>query len=1452
MKLIPLLIIVGVLLAFAIAILRISVFKKNTYKTPKNKRNIIFLIFSLIVLVALCIIASLLQKIALSILNIPVIGGAIAKVLEGFGNEGVSYIVNTVLAIVINLAILILYTCYKGIFARRIRKAEVTPVEDKPKEENESKGKKRLLFKFKHIKKSEESDDDNKEDKKYKKDEFGDAEEIEKKDFGIKKFILGIFFVEPDFIHVKPWVYKCVKVLQFFIYILEIVYFAVFAILIITIFNPLPEKLYELLINVIKIDEWYIYPFASIILLQEICNVFSSTLSKQSNEEEETEESEAEKELSSRISELQLKVKQRFDDDHHLRYYPSTVPDKVPEYEGTNIAFAPALQFISANMKMISGHTVQSYLKCLDAMYNDNHVYFCASFYSEFGEYLVAYTYTRLLAGERLIFVIPESKERNEFKKYIRKRLNRLTRSQEECTWRVYTSDERLDQADVLIASPEEFKNDNIVINYPVFFEEVCNAIFIDADKIVTTDSYLCPIISMRLQKATNYRIKFTFLTNSVYRGFAAGSLPKFFCVDKVLNFSGARENESVFYNLWNRESNKNRIYNKFGQKLTTPEALLAELALEHNIDGIRVITDAPIEHGDKETLLKHKVEINNLYKEIPDVNFLVYTDNRCNLSAAVYLCARFRGKKHSVVHILSKPYLLREFFMSKMTYEDFINRSSFIQPRVTEHVNNQRLSLLKIYCDATDDDGIEINDFKNRMRNVISLAVKRDEKILCQRCNDILKQVMKVDGNKVTYQVDQLSLNQLTEYLIAGLCDHSKTTEKESYGNKAKDYYIVVEGNRADGFNIVKTKTIFFKRTREVFDRILERNERVSLILNDVKVGELNTYPTRVKSEFIVGQNITFNNVEYEIEHISDDCKSIFLKRENVTFKNILDTITLRRFKINLENTKLLPGTLYFTKTNLRKIKVEMLRMTAGSKGETYGFYNLMSDTQTLDFVKGVLGNPLLAKTVVRDLTGEKTLQLTLDARIECNDGMRLLLSAVINEFIKTLFPDAYKCISVVPILEETFKYADNHIPTVYEDFVKKLYPYLNDSDDSLKETLDSSKYVVPLVETNKYQCRFLFINDCEGEDIGVLDWFYDRMGHLMQELLINVYSYLAWLKLRLDQKHYIYFGNNELAQSFDLDGCCELLSGLNLVLSDSGADDFETASVENEDVVERCSFCHKIVESGRFTLFNENRYICAECFDVVDSDEKLNKLYDEVLQYLADNYSLEKFEVLNIKLDGQYPLEKGKEFTEFYYNLDLMTKTLGVEQDIPINNAKVALLRATISLWQSNNNLLIPYIDGQLYYEEIKYLNSIGQETSAKWIYENVSDEIRKVIDEITQYVASSTNEETGETTESSLTSFDFIREYAKMFNDDSSDLGGTDLGDEEEGVGLFNPNYVPRFWKRYLKLMFNPDDESDDEDPTLNRDVEDTDEDVSEDIPEDVEDDADENGITENEEE
>ena len=821
-------------------------------------------------------------------------------------SSNLDFVVFTVAALLLNLVILQFYVGFKAIFSKRIKKLTNKKVETENEEEQTDKKKKkrRLIFKFIHRK--EEIDTENKDNKEYEEDEFGDIVEKQKKKSPIKDFILGLFFEGVEFEHVKPWVFKCTKILQVFIYILEIFYFVVFLLLVIILFYPLPDKMFDLLINVLQINKWFIYPFASIIIFQELCNIFSTTLSKEVKQQENDEEIEEIEQLEPNLEELKSVIHKRFDADHHLRYYPAFINKEIPPYKCTNVAFEPALNFIRDYMKVSSGHTVQNYLECLDAMYNNNNVYFCASFYSEFGEYLIAYTYTRLLAGERLIFIVPDKQVKELYKKYIRKRLNKFTRSQEEYTWRVYTSDERLDQADVLIATPEEFKTDNIVVNYPVFFEEVSNAILIKSDQIVMADSYLCPIIAMRLQRATNNRIKFLFLTDSIYRGFAAGSLPKFFCLDKVLSFSSARENEEVFYNLWNSESCKNRIYNKFGQKLTSPEAILAELALEYNVDGVRIITDAQIEHGDRETLTKHKVEINNFYKEIPDVNYLIYTDTRCNLSASVYLCARFRGKKHSIIHILSKPYLLREFFMDKMTYEDFINRSSFIQPRVTEYVDNQKLSLLKIFCDATDDNGLEIEEFVRRMRNVISLSISREDKPLCKRCEQILidkkiivkddVEVEKTKKNKKTDNildeniintVDVLTVKELTEYLIAGLCDTDDTEIELSYGRKAKDYYIIVESSRSDGFNIVKTKIIYFKHTKEVFDKLLDNTKRVSLILNDETIGTLNTYPSRIDSEFIVGQNFTYNNVEYEIEQISKDRRSIFLKRENVTFKN-------------------------------------------------------------------------------------------------------------------------------------------------------------------------------------------------------------------------------------------------------------------------------------------------------------------------------------------------------------------------------------------------------------------------------------------------------------------------------------------------------------------------------------------------------------------------------------
>ncbi len=1446
-ELIKILIVIVLLIAFFLPIILVSVKRIGAYKMPKTKKNIIFLLFSLLEMILFIILAGVFASIADFIVGIPWIGNIISNTVNNL-NPKFDFISFTIIALVINFIILYGYIFFKAFFVRRFVKKdsdkeeaieepqEAENPEEHPEQNEEPteptdedpKGKKIKVPEFLHYKSTI---------KKTIVDEFGEEEEIE---IETPSGFAGLFFEKPDFIYAKPWVYRCIKDLQIFIYLMEVLYFLIFTLLIVTLFYPVSDGMYKFLIDILQINKWYIYPYLSLIFLQELCNIFNTYLPLRVDKKEKNKKKDSEEELLIRVKELQRKINERFDEEHHLRFFPAQIKLEIPEYKITNVAFKPALEFIKSRMLSISGHVVQSYMESLDAMYNGNHVYFCASFYSEFGEYLISYAYTKLLAGERLIFVVSNPENREDVKKYIKKRLNNLTHTTQDCTWRVYTSDERVDQADILIACPNDFADDAIAVNYPVFFEEVHNAIFIDVDKIIMYDSYISPIMAMRLFKATKNRVKFIFLTDNVYRGLSAGSLPKFFCIDKVSNYSGAKENENVTYNLWNRESKNNRIYNKYNQILTNPECLVSELAVEYDIDGIRLITDAPIEHGDMQSLVEHKVEVNSFYKDIPNINYMIYTDNRCNLSAAIYLCTRFRGKKDSVIHIMSKPYLLREYFMSKMDYEDFINRSSFIQPRVTEHVNNQKLSLLRIYCEATVDNGMALDSFSYKMRNIISLARKRGDNFLSPFCKSIIFD----EENDIDRALDKIAIKDLAAYLISGLCDEIDTPVLNSIGNKAIDYFLIVDTTKTDGYNMVKTKNIVFNRTKEIFEKVLKDNERVTLILNDQIIGLLDTFPSRVKSEYVTGQSLVYNNVEYEIEQITSDYKTIFLKRENVHYKNVFDTIYLRRYDIQKIGKRIgEPGIMYHSKSKLARIIVELFN--ADVRGETYGFYNLMSDNQSLDFIKGAKGNPALEDYIVeanaRNIKNGKILKLTLESRdMECNDGMRLLLSAIFNEFIKTIFPDAYKCIAVVPVLQNRFTFDKDILPSDYEDHVKRLYPYL---------TSDIS-------ETNDFQMQFYFINDCENEDVGVLNWLHDSLATFMQELLLNVYSYCSWLLLRPNEKHYIYFGNDSLAKCFDLPELCKLLSDLRAILSDSGIIDYDTAfDIEDKESLLRCSFCHHILESGRYSIFNGTRYICNNCYDVVNSQEKLDDLYREVYKYLTEKFPNIKFPEIKVVLGKPYNLQRGEELSEYYSKFDYSEKTLEVELDLPVNNAKVAIIRGLIEMWQHTNDLVIPEAKAQLYFEELKYLMEQGDKEAVSWILEHLDEQTKKYVLEIFEFIGEvvpqyeevndqpTDNEPTEQEDEpveadeepteqedepveadeepteqedepveeeeefeedkpSGNNSFEYIMYKASLIDGDGDDDddGLIDFGDEQ--TDLYDPNKIPRFWKRYLR--------------------------------------------------
>lgn len=1371
----------------------------SKFEHPHLRKNLIFVVLAVLNLAFFILLYNFIENIVNGILAIPFIGRLLSGAVNTLG-ANVKYVVFAVLTIVGNLIMIYVYVILKTWIKTIISFGGF-------KKAKEKKAKKDKVEAVEETEPTDVKDDKNgaaddnipvlehiREDKK--------QEEVEEEKKEVKYgFIAKLCFEGKEYQYAKPGILRVVNIVQTFIYVTLVVFTIILGAILISVLFPMSKGFYAFLIDVVKIEEWYLYPFLSLFILQELCNTFKTApMPPEEPEKSSKKEDKIVNENKIALRSLATDLKKSFDEDHKLRFYPARKDVGKFEYEFSNSPYRGALEFIKNTYCGANSKACASYLECLDAMFNDEHVYFCGSFYSEISEYVLAYTYTRLLAGSRLIFVVSDKSKREYLRKYVLKRLSKITGTTEEVSWRVYTSEDRLDQADVLIASPDDFKDDNIVENYPDFFEEVCNAIFIDADKVVSLESYLCPVVAIRLLKATLNRIKFAFFTQDLIRGFAQSSLPKLFCIDKVLSFSSAEDNEAVEYTLWNKESSKNRIYYKNGQKLMSLEGIIANRAYKYGIDGIRVVTSSPIDHAERKILAEHGVEINEFHKEVPNINYMIYSDERCNLAAAIYACTRFRGERNSVAQIISKPYLLREYFITKTTKENFIKRSSFIQPRITEHAEKEKLSLLKIFCKAANSDGISVAEFEQEIKNVINLSKIRGDVPPCKFCT-----------SKKFNNLNNLPLRDLTAYLIAALCDNYDTPSDKSHGLKAKDYYILVDHINHELYSLTKEKFIIFKKTKEVFDRVFACNERVQLRLNDNNIGYLDTFPSRVPLEYVIGQSIVYDNVEYEIEQISDDNRIIFLRRENVTFKNCLDTVFLRRYKINSLQKIGYDGVLCNSESLLKEIKVTLEK--ADFEGETYGYYNLMSNNQSLDLISGVEGNPHLEDNLVnknkRCLKDGRILHVTLTTDMECTDGMRMLCSAVFNEFIKTIFPKAYRCVAITPILEEPLNFSKDLEASNVTDKIKTLYPYITADSCNAKEE-------------NKNIMQFLFINDCQ-EDVGVIDWFYDKLASYMQEFLINAYSYFYWLKSRDDLKHYIYFGDDKLADCFDLEGCCNLFDGYNLTISDDGKVNYNTAGEYEQEEELRCSFCHKIMESGRYSFFNSSKtkYICADCMDIVGDEDQLKEAHNEIKKYLSVNYPEITFGYADVVFASSNDSEKT--LNEWYFKFDPDTRKIVVEYELPEKNLKIAILCGMLTMWQYDNDLMTEYSNAQLSYEELKYLRGINREDIADYIYENYDSIRRNNVDEITERIEENTKVQgEGESAiDENYNSFSFMREVGDEISELEEFVDHEDIEGEDYSDLLYEPERTPRFWKRYFRV--NEEDEDDNSDVQVNFDEE-----------------------------
>ena len=269
------------LLPLSVKLRKLSTFRSLRYDAPHNRKNSFFVLLALIEFAVLAILYGLLFDAADGVASI----GFVAKLLSHISSSLDFQTTVAVRLVFLNLValygIVILKAFFKLVldvafgFRKKKKKKKpappkteetAAPVKKKPRRISE-------FFRTRRKKKPEEAPPEEAPD--YSRKTLAEDEKFKREHPRLHRMYMrfwGLFFEQPDFKYARRFVHAATSVVQFFIYTVEIFYAVFFLLCLLAVFFPVPDFLYTVLSWFVK--HLYIYPFISIIFLQELCNTF--------------------------------------------------------------------------------------------------------------------------------------------------------------------------------------------------------------------------------------------------------------------------------------------------------------------------------------------------------------------------------------------------------------------------------------------------------------------------------------------------------------------------------------------------------------------------------------------------------------------------------------------------------------------------------------------------------------------------------------------------------------------------------------------------------------------------------------------------------------------------------------------------------------------------------------------------------------------------------------------------------------------------------------------------------------------------------------------------------------------------------------------------------------------------------------------------------------------------
>ena len=970
--------------------------------------------------------------------------------------------------------------------------------------------------------------------------------------------------------------------------------------------------------------------------------------------------------------------------------YPRQQEEPAPRTELAQGIYDRLLAWKSENRRSLD----KAVLDCITALPDRENAVIDAQLSADFGECLMLYMNVLLARGENVLVLCRDEETCEDIRRYVDQALRRINALTP--VWMVRSVREAYQNSDcdVLVLPPDAVMSKTVRSAHQRFFRGLTTVLMIDVSRLIAEMGTLLMAAASRLAMDGDRQLQYIALCNGMPNELRATLEQSISPGREFRAFECFSSAETSRIMLWNYEPSgegkvitaQSRLLHQAMDRVYLGVAVpLACVALKNGVESVSVLGGRIPEVELREAMRLGFSQMNNyfsgaltadelsarlLFREIDARDpFVIVVDDTYNLPMTIRNNCRYIGSSCAMVHVVSKPYMLRDYFADHAA--DYLLDKAKMEMFAAILRDSNKTAALRLIFETSKNEGLSESRLMQQMQKMGCPAV---------------------------------SLRDALEKCYAIACNGEAADAIENYF-------------------AVKTHSSFRRRDNKfIYQRYvtLKDDTLLARLIGDIlparlQVGEeeirLGIPQGDVYRYYLPDQAIVVNDRMYYIDSVEGREGLLRAGRKIETLDLAVDYTQHRHYTLGTESMR-----------TERRVSQEISLGGADERRADRFEAELLRDVSiTVDTLGYLAPHPSYPRLDLTSRAQYRELDpwVRQDARRTIPRGSALAvrfkgvdpgeadktaitLAVLFSELMKTLFPYNWPCIAVCPVLHGPVEDGEEQVSF---ERLAMAYPQV-----TCPETW-------PLEPDT---AEILILEDSQ-KDLGVLDALFRNRQRPLSAAFTLLREYLEWQRTFEEKENsnirsdYLKFGGEELPGYFNLRYTEDMMRQMEVTHPVGEEDDPFLKS-------NACYFCHaNLLVTDYIVLRDEygkkDRKVCTDCAKLLlNKKEDLMPLFEQAKAYLCDTYHITLNPKTNVKFTSaatiRRQLNRNRKHRRIVGLAQSLTKTVWVETNSPKEFILRTLVHELTHIWQFDHIRTddIVAMEGHTSYMEVRYMHDLG----------------------------------------------------------------------------------------------------------------------------------------------